>query len=364
MSQIHQLALTLIPGVGPVIARKLTDHFGSAAAVFAAGRQELNQVEGIRAPAVTAILESDALEAAEKQLRAASDPGIRMLFYTDPDYPSRLKECHDAPVLLYYKGKASLNHPRVVSIVGTRRPTPYGLLMCRQLTESLQACGVMVVSGLAYGIDVEAHRQSLAQGLPTIGVLGHGLGMLYPAAHRQIAGEMLVNGGLLTEFPYTAVASPENFPKRNRIIAGIADATIVVEAALKGGALITAELADSYHKEVFALPGRITDSASAGCNFLIRNHKAAILYHPDDLAVQLGWTPVSPPPAARQQQAVAALPEGLERQVCTALLEGARSLDALCMELGCVQGMLSVTLLSLEISGIIRALPGSMYELV
>lgn len=363
MSLIHQIALTLIKSVGSVSARRLLDVFGSAEAVFEAGRNQLLEIDGIGSFIADHILKTNALVLAEEQLESLQKHQIKVLFYTDDQYPQRLKQCHDAPVLLYYKGTADLNHPRIVSIVGTRMATPYGLQLCRELAETLQLYNVLVVSGLAYGIDVAAHQQSLLFNIPTVGVLGHGLDRLYPAAHRQTANAMLKNGGLLTEFPLNTIPSKENFPKRNRIIAGISDVTIVVEAALKGGALITAELANSYNRDVFAFPGRTTNVYSQGCNFLIKTNRAGLISQAKDLVYYMGWDDKLPDVPVRQTAALLGLSTP-EMTIVNLLRSSPLRIDELGLQAGIQQSKLAIYLLNLEIKGIIIVLPGNIYQLI
>lgn len=364
MSLIHKIALTLIKGVGAVTAKNLLEKFGTAEAVFRAKHEQLIEIEGIGAVTARYILDTNALKGAADQLKFLEKYKIKILFYTDPQYPQRLKNCFDAPVLLYYKGTADLNHTRIVSIVGTRKATPYGLSLCHQLAETLQKYNVLVVSGLAYGIDVAAHKESLRYQIPTVGVLGHGLDRLYPAIHKQVAQDMLKNGGLLTEFPPGTVPDKENFPKRNRIIAGIADVVLVVEAASKGGALITAEIASSYNRDVFAFPGRTTDEYSMGCNFLIKTNRAGLINHAKDLAYYMGWEMVVQPLKARQT----AIPIGLSAPEASIveLLSAVPSLrvDELGIKSNIQQSKLAFYLLNLEMKGIIVSLPGKVYQLV
>jgi DNA processing protein len=363
MSLIHQIALTLVHKVGHVTAKSLLARFGTPEAVFSASMQELLQVEGVGTLTAGHILRTDALDIAEKQLRLLEKHEVEPLFYTDDRYPKRLKNCLDAPVLLYYRGNANLNHPRIVSIVGTRMATSYGMMLCEQLAATLKHYNVLVVSGLAYGIDVAAHKQSLLHGIPTVGVLGHGLDRIYPAAHRQTAAEMLSNGGLLTEFPMHTNPDKENFPRRNRIIAGIADVTIVVEAALKGGALITAELANAYNRDVYAFPGRTTNQFSEGCNFLIKTNRAGLITHPRDLAYYMGWEAETETKNVQQMEMAIDL-TGPESAVIKVLQSAAHRIDELAVKAGIQQSKLAFHLLNLEIKGLIVSLPGNIYQVV
>jgi len=363
MSLIHQIALTLVQNVGHVTAKSLLASFGTAEAVFSASLEELLQVEGVGTVTAGQILRTDALRVAEQQLKLLEKHQVEPLFYTDERYPQRLKHCFDAPVLLYYRGTADLNHPRIVSIVGTRMATSYGLMLCEQLAETLKHYHVLVVSGLAYGIDVAIHQQSLQHSIPTVGVLGHGLDRLYPAAHRQIAAEMLKNGGLLTEFPLYTNPDKENFPRRNRIIAGISDVTIVVEAALKGGALITAEVANSYNRDVYAFPGRTTNQFSEGCNFLIKTNRAGLIAHPRDLAYYMGWEAEASLQPVRQTAMAIGL-NAPETAIMKVLQSSSQRIDELAIQAGMQQSKLAIHLLNLEIRGLIISLPGNIYQVV
>ena len=364
MSLLHQLGLTFIKGIGATLSKNMLSYFGNAGEVFAATKTQLKRVPGVGMRAEQLNMQA-ALERAGQELVYIENNKIEVLFYTDSRYPKRLKNCTDAPVLLYSKGNADLNNQRVISIVGTRNATDYGRTLCRQLVEDLKAYNVLIVSGLALGIDVAAHKESLRLELPTVGVLGHGLDRLYPAVNRPVADKMLLNGGLLTEFPSGTKPDRENFPQRNRIVAGMADATVVVEAGLKGGALITAEIANSYNRDVYAFPGRINDEYSEGCNFLIRNHKAALLPCAADLAYALGWDKPGSPQKAKKQMI---LPMGLsadELQVFDLLQkhDAPVAIDDLTIKAGIPLSQLTMTLLNMELQGIIRSLPGKMYTI-
>lgn len=362
MSLIHNVALTLIKGVGHITAKSLFAHFGSAEDVFTPSTKELMQVPGIGEITAVNIRNTDALENAEQQLKFLEKHNIQVLFFTDDRYPYRLRHCVDAPILLYYRGTADLNHPRIVSVVGTRRATDYGKRICRQLAEVLQPYGVLIVSGLAYGIDIAAHKESLAQQIPTVGVLGHGLDRIYPHLHQDVAHKMTLNGGLLTEFPLYTMPDREHFPMRNRIIAGIADATVVVEATIKGGALITAEIANSYSRDVYTFPGRINDEYSEGCNFLVKTNRAALLSKPKDLLYYLGWDDAINRKAHQQLH----LPMGLsleEQKIVDILKTGPAHLHDVIVRSALPQNKLSIHLLNLEMQGTVVCLPGNLYKL-
>lgn len=362
MGLIYKVALTFIKNVGHVTAKNLLGHFGSAEAIFKASKPQLMEVAGIGEITADQIMSTEPLRRATEQLQFISKHNIQVLFFLDDNFPRRLRDCFDAPILLYYKGTADLNHPRILSIVGTRKATPYGKLLCKQLAEALKPYDVLVVSGLAYGIDVAAHQESLDAGIATVGVLGHGLDRLYPHMHKQIAHRMLKHGGLLTEFPLNTIPDKENFPKRNRIIAGLADATIVVEATAKGGALITAEIANSYNRDVFAFPGRTIDEYSQGCNFLIKTNRAGLLNQAKDLLYYLGWDDKPAPQTDIQLR----LPVGLnedELRIVNTLLEAPAMVDEIAMKTNMLQSRLAIHLLSLEIQGVLTVLPGKVYRL-
>ncbi len=361
MSLKHKIALTLIHSVGHVTAKNLLGHFGSAEAIFSADRAALMQIDGIGKVTAEEIVKSNALRLAEDQLNFLSKHNIQTLFFGEDNYPRRLLECFDAPILLYYKGKADLNHPRIVSIVGTRKATSYGQYLCRQLAEVLSDHDVLVISGLAYGIDIAAHKESLNFNIPTIGVLAHGLDRIYPQLHHGIAKKMVEEGGLITEFPLNTNPDKENFPKRNRIIAGLADATIVVEATLKGGALITADIANSYHRDVFAFPGRVNDECSEGCNFLIKTNRAALINHAKDLVYYLGWESSKTLSTKQILLPIGLLPE--EQSIVELLKVSPVRIDELSIKLALPQSKLAMYLLNLEMQGILVSLPGKVYRL-
>ncbi|MBC7912885.1 MAG: DNA-protecting protein DprA [Pyrinomonadaceae bacterium] len=363
MSLLHQIGLTLIPGVGAVNSRLLLKHFGTAEDVFSAKKSQLLLIPGIGEKTAQSILQHDFFERAERELDFVEKYKIKTLFYTSEEYPKRLKNCYDAPVLLYYKGNADLNKSRVVSIVGTRNATAYGKDLTDTLVDELQKHDVLVVSGLAYGIDAMAHKACLKQNIPTVGVVGHGLDRIYPAQHRSLAEKMLSNGGLLTEFASQTNPDRENFPKRNRIVAGMADATIIVEASLTGGALITAELANSYNRDVFSFPGNIKEEFSAGCNFLIKTNRAHLITSARDLEYLLGW--VNEEPKSSQNQLSLKLNLSADEEKIVTVLSSTTHIgvDELAIATAIPQSKLAITLLGLEMQGTIISLPGKVYRL-
>jgi DNA processing protein len=361
---LFKIALTQVPKVGPVLARHLLRHVGSPEGVFKAKKRELEKIPGIGAAIIEAIRSSKALEHAERQVRLMERAGVTGLFTTDPAYPERLRHIADSPLMLYVRGEPDLNPLRSVGVIGTRKPTGRGTAFCEELVQSLAGYSPLIVSGLAYGIDICAHRAALSSGLQTIGVLAHGLGTIYPSAHRQVAGRMLEQGGLVTEYLYETEVEREYFPMRNRIVAGLCDALVIVETAIQGGSMITAHLANEYHKDVFAVPGRVGDELSAGCNYLIKSNRAALLETVSDLVDLMGWNDTENPKKAVQQQLFAELGEE-DREIVNALQEVEDiSFDQLAYHTGLTPGKLSSRLLELELYAIVKALPGKRYALL
>jgi DNA processing protein len=363
MSQLHQIALSFINNIGPTLSRSLMSYFGDAETIFNVPKSKLVKVPGIGEKTVATLNFVEAVQKAEKEMRFVEKNDIDVIFYTDARYPKRLKNCIDAPVLLYSKGNADLNNQRVVSIVGTRNATDYGRDLCRQLVEDLKQYDVLVLSGLALGIDVAAHKECLKNNVPTVGVVGHGLDRLYPAANRTTADKMLANGGLLTEYPSETIPDRENFPQRNRIVAGMADATVVIEAGIKGGALITAEIANSYNRDVYAFPGRVDDVYSEGCNFLIRHNKAALLTCAADLAYSMGWERSEENKPVEQFM----LPFDLsaDEQIIFNVIQQHKTpvaIDDLSLKINMPMSQIAMGLLNMEMQGYIRSLPGKMYK--
>jgi DNA processing protein len=365
--RIYLIALTLLKGVGSVLTRHLLQYFGEAEAIFAEKRQVLEKVPGIGGFTADKIAESrtEALTRAEQELNFIEKNKIRFHAISDEDYPARLRECPDAPTVFYIKGNAGLNTSRILSVVGTRNATDYGRMLTESLIKGLAEAfpDVLIISGLAYGIDICAHRSALKSGLPTVGVLAHGLDRIYPSAHRNTAVEMLEQGGLLTDFISGTVPDRENFLQRNRLVAGLADATIVVESARKGGALVTAEIALSYDREVYTFPGRVADKCSQGCNRLIQTNKAGLITSAQDVIEGLNWTADAEARSSKQ----GALPFKTERPdhpVLTILSEkGDVQINELAAAMNIPVYRLSPMLFELEMAGHIKALPGGMYKL-
>jgi len=363
MSLQHQIALTFIKKIGPVLAKSMISHFGDAEQLFRLSKATLAKAYGVGTKTLELADFDEALRRAEQELNFIDKNNIDVLFYTDARYPKRLKNCNDSPLLLYSRGNGNYNMQRVVSIVGTRNATDYGRQLCRQLIEELQEYNVLVASGLALGIDVAAHKECIKAGVPTVGVLGHGYDRMYPSQNRATAEKMLENGGLLTEYPSGTNPDRENFPQRNRIVAGMADATVVIEAGLKGGALITAEIANSYNRDVYAFPGRLGDEYSEGCNFLIRNNKAALLTCVADLAYSMGWEKNSELKNTPDQLILPIDLSAEERAVYEIIREhkAPLAIDDLTLKTNLPMSQLAMTLLDMELQGFIRSLPGKTY---
>ena len=361
---IYKLALTLIPGVGSVNGKSLVAYCGGVKAVFMEKKRALLKIPGIGEQTINAIANHNVFGRAEEELAFIEKNKIAPLFYLDKEYPIRLKQCHDSPLMLYYKGTSELNVPKVVAMVGTRKATEYGRDMCRKIIEGLVEQNVLIVSGLAYGIDTWSHKAALDNKLETIGVLGHGLDRIYPFANRALAEKMTESGGLLCEYMSNTMPDRENFPMRNRIIAGISDAVIVVEAGASGGALITAEIANSYNRDVFAVPGRIGDPHSEGCNKLIKINKAALIQSAKDISYLLNWHDEKETKKNVQRQLFLNLsPE--EEQIVNLLKEkGDLEIDTLLLETMLMPAKAASVLLNLEFEGIIRCLPGKVYRLL
>ncbi len=360
---LYKIGLTFIDHVGHVTSKVLISYCGSAEAVFKEKKQNLLKIPDIGEVTAEAIVKQDILHLAEKEIKFIEKNNITPLFYLDKNYPLRLKQCVDCPVILYYKGNANLDAERIVAIVGTRNATDYGKKMCNELVEGLKDTGVLIISGLAFGIDAASHKAALKAGLPTVAVVGHGLDKIYPATHDGLAKKMLENGGLLSDFTSETNLAPENFPKRNRIIAGMSDAVVVVESKAAGGAIITADIAFSYSREVFAIPGRGDDVFSQGCNKLIRQNKAALIQSAEDLLDSLGWkeTKKKTRPQVQLFQDLKPQEEAIVKVLQT---QGApMHIDDIALQANLSPGNLSTHLLTLEFAGILRSLPGKMYSL-
>jgi len=358
---LQHIGLTLIPQVGDIQIGILLKHFGSPASVFNASTKALEEVPGIGTVRAAAIKNCHVEKLVEAEWQFIQKNHIRVLVKGNQGYPAKLEQCIDAPHVLFYKGSSDMLNKRVVSVVGTRSPSQYGKDRVVELMAVLGQHDVMVVSGLPYGIDTMAHKEALKNKLETVGVLGHGLDQVYPATNRELAAEMLLQGGLLSEFMQGTKPEKQNFPKRNRIVSGMADAVVVVESGTKGGSLITADIANSYNKDVLAYPGRATDPSSKGCNQLIRNHKANLITCGQDLVEFMNWVEDLPKSSKAQPAMHVSLSD--EENVILSIIShhDPCPVDLLNSMSGLSPGLLAAHLLSLEMAGLITSLPGKLY---
>jgi DNA processing protein len=363
---LYQIGLTLIDGIGDVNAKALLAYCGSSKEVFKQKKSQLQKIPGIGKINSQSITSSHAvLTRAEEELKFIEKHKIKALFFTNSDYPTRLKYCSDSPVLLYYKGNANLNAEKIVGIVGTRKPSEYGKQMTKELVEGLADTGALIISGLAYGVDVLAHKCSLESRMQTVGVIGHGLDRMYPQAHANIAKKMMDQGGLLTDFMSGTNPDAVNFPKRNRIVAGLCDALVVIESKRTGGSLITATIANSYNKDVFAYPGLANHSLAEGCNGLIKRNRAALIENAEDLKYAMQWQETDQP-KNKSQQVPLLLNLTEEEKIIVTLFSEKSSIhvDEICQATQLPVSKVSAYLLQLEFSNLIRSKPGKLYELI
>jgi DNA processing protein len=289
-NDLYKIAFANLHGIGPSRGSQLVSKIGSVEELFSLKPKEIYLRTGIAKSIIQQLNREEAIREAERQLNFNEKHAIKTHFFLDPDYPRRLKQCQDQPMILYSKGPLNLNQEKIVSVVGTRNQTDYGAFILEELIQTFNGNNILVVSGLAYGVDISAHRLCIENNISTLGVLGHGLDRIYPAKHKNIALKMLEQGGLLTEFGIGTNPDRENFPMRNRIVAGIADATIVIESKAKGGSMITAELANDYNRDVFAFPGDVNKPYSEGCNLLIRKEKAHLITNGDEFLSFMNWS--------------------------------------------------------------------------
>lgn len=360
---LHHITLTLVPQIGDVHLKTLLRHFGSATAIMKAGRRDLECLPGIGTVRASAIRKTQDLNRAAEELKFMEKFGIIPVPFGTPDYPTRLLHCHDAPAMLYFKGNAAINEQRILSIVGTRAPSHYGKDWLTTFIGEIAPFRPLIVSGLAYGIDTIAHRQALRSGLATIGVLAHGLDRIYPHANKSLAREMTSSGGLLTEFMSGTHPDAQHFPQRNRIVAGLADGVLVVETGRKGGSMITADLANSYHRDVFALPGRVTDEKSSGCIRLIQDHRAQAVTCAQDIIEALNWDQDAQKRKVRQPTLFPD-PDPQEKEIIDMLQErDMLSLDELLQMIALQPSEIAAALLRLEMCGRLEAMPGKRYKL-
>ncbi len=361
---LYILALLNTEGIGDVMAKKLIAHFGSAEAIFSQKRQTLLKISGIGNSIISALKDKNSFTRAEQEIEFINENNINYFYFQDDDFPTYLNHCFDAPVLFFQKGNINLQNQRIISIVGTRQMTNYGKSVLEELFKGIKEYNPIIVSGLAYGVDVHAHKLALKYNLQTVAVLAHGLDRIYPAVHRKYATQIIENGGLITDFWSNTNPDRENFVKRNRIVAGLSQATIVIESAEKGGSLITADIANSYNRDVFAIPGRITDAYSRGCNQLIKTNRAAVLTSVKDLAYILNWEKDHKAKKSIQKQLFIELSTA-EKEVYNYLLkEGKQQLDIISLHCNLPTFKAATLLLNLELKGVIKPLPGKIFEAV
>ena len=360
---LYILALQRVPNLGDSSARKLIARFGSAEAVFKAKKSQLLKISGIGELRIRELQDSKHLKAAETELDFIQRENIKPLYFQEEDYPARLKHCHDAPLLLFSRGNIQLKNQKILSIVGTRKITPQGIAFCENLIEELSLFKPVIVSGFAYGVDITAQKAAIKHGLQTIGCLAHGLNQIYPRQHAKYVKQIEENGGFLTDFWSSDDFDRNNFLKRNRIIAGLSEATLVIESAEKGGSLVTADIANSYNREVFAVPGRPTDYYSLGCNNLIKTQNAHLLNSAADLIYMLGWKTEESPKPVQKQLFIELDPE--ESKVMEYLQNSGKSqLDHIALNCGFPSFKTAGILINMELKGVVRPLPGKLFEAV
>lgn len=359
----YLLALLRVEGVGDIMAKKLLANFGSAEEIFKTKANQIAAIDGVGSVLLKNLKDKTVFEKANQELEFINKNNIKVSFFKDENYPERLKHCIDAPVLIFSAGNINLENKRIISIVGTRQITSYGIEFCKKLIEDLSPLDPIIVSGFAYGVDIVAHQLAMENDLQTIGVLAHGLNQIYPKAHKKYMAKMEQNGGFITEFWSSTNPDKENFVRRNRIVAGMSEATIVIESADRGGSLITANLANDYNRDVFAVPGRVTDKYSQGCNQLIKTQKANVLTNAADLVYMLNWD-IENKSKPIQKQLFVDL-ELDEQKIYDYLLKnGKELLDIIALQCEFPIYKISGMLLNMELKGVIRPLPGKLFEAI
>ena len=360
---IYALALQHVPKIGSTTAKKLINHCGSAEAVFKEKKAKLLKIDGIGSITIEGLFDNIHLEEAENELRFIKDNNILTHYFTDDTYPEKLKHCIDGPIVLFQSGCVNIKQQPIISIVGARKITTNGIAFCEKLVEALAPYNPIIVSGFAYGTDITAQKAALKHNLQTIGCLAHGLNQIYPKVHKKYVADIEKHGGFFTDFWSTDAFDRNNFLKRNRIIAGLSEATIVIESAAKGGSLVTADIANSYNREVFAVPGRTTDSQSVGCNNLIKFQKAHLLSQPLDVPYLLNWQLESEQKPAVQKQLFVEL-DSDEKAIYNYLKANDKQLlDVIAIDCNIPSYKLAGILLNMELKGVVRPLPGKLFEL-
>ncbi|WP_396149508.1 DNA-processing protein DprA [Flavobacterium sp.] len=358
------LALLQVEGVGDIVAKKLIHHCGSAEKVFQTKKNKLATIEGIGEVLIKKLTDVSVFKLAEQEIKFIERENITFCSFLDEAYPERLKHCIDGPTVLFSSGEIDLHSKRTISIVGTRQITSYGIDFCKKLIEDLSPLNPVVVSGFAYGVDIVAHQAAMENNLQTIGVLAHGLNQIYPKSHKKYIAKMEQNGGFFTEFWSSSNPDKENFVRRNRIVAGISEATIVIESAERGGSLITATLAGDYNRDVFAVPGRTTDKYSLGCNNLIKTQRAHLLTSAADLIYILNWELDAKPTKSVQKQLFVSLEEDEQKVYDYLLKKGKEQMDIIALECDFPIYKISGILLNMELKGVVRPLPGKLFEAI
>ena len=359
----YAIALSKAKNVGDISARKLVSKLGSAKAVFTEKSKNLALIDGIGKRHIDEIAQKELLVQAECEMRFIEDGNINTWYFKDKGYPKRLNQCQDAPILLFHKGNFDFHNKPIISIVGTRKITAHGIEMCQKIIEDLAPLDPVIVSGFAFGTDITAHKAAIDHGLQNIAVLGHGLNRMYPGVHAKYKSAVEKNGGFITDFTSDDKFDRKNFVKRNRIIAGMTEATLVIESAEKGGSLVTADLANQYNREVFALPGRPKDRYSIGCNNLIKKHQAHLITSAADIVYLLNWD-IKKNKAGKQQSLFVDLNENEKKVIEILASSGKRELDDLVLKTNIPGHQLASVLLNLELKGKIRPLPGKQYETI
>jgi DNA processing protein len=363
----YLLALQQVEGIGVITAKKLLQHFGSPEAIFQAKKTELAKIDGIGKSTISNLHKKNGFDQAESEILFLEKEDINVFSFQCNEYPDRLKNCHDAPLLLFQSGNVNWNNSKIISIVGTRQITTYGTDFTKKLLEEIAPLNPIIVSGFAYGVDIVAHQAAMEHNLQTIGVLAHGLNQIYPKNHKKYMAKMQENGGFLTEFWTYSKPDRENFVKRNRIVAGISEATIVVESAERGGSLITAEIANDYNREVFAVPGRATDKYSQGCNNLIKTQRAQMITSAADLIYLLNWdikNKTTVENKAIQKQLFVTLSEDEQTIYNYLQTKGKELMDIIALDCDLPIFKISSILLNMELKGVVRPLPGKVFEVV
>lgn len=361
---LYALALQNTPKIGDIIAKKLIAKCGSPEAVMKEKRENLLKIDGIGTVTLSGFNTNYQLKEAEKELLFIKQNNIKVSYFEDSHYPEKLKHCIDGPIVLFETGTINLKQRHIISIVGARKITTHGIAFCKSLVDTLAPYNPVIISGFAYGADITAHKAALEHKLQTVACLAHGFNRIYPEAHKKYVSQVDANGGFFSEFWSSAEFDRKHFLRRNRIIAGVSEATIVIESAEKGGSLVTADIANSYHRDVFAVPGRTTDTQSVGCNNLIKHQKAHILTNPIDVPYILNWEQESANKPVIQKQLFVELDDN-EKVIYNYLkTNDKQALDLIAINCNMPIFKIAGILLNMELKGVIRPLPGKLFEII